>query len=620
MPFELFICSEAGKPVYFYNKALDDEFVVTLVGVIQAMVNFYQDANTDELKCINTIAGLRVTFCIKSPLIFVLVTEKLSPIDPSLIINQVFACVVSILTFQTLKKVFNERPSFDLRPLLSGSEKVIETLIDEGLHKNPLNISKRVTLSKTVTKSMTFYVAGYLTSMPMTASATSFVTGSTSPSSASRTVHRTTNRALIPVMPLNSSLRDSLTNALSSAVSSISSSIVFAILFHRKTDRSVTPTKSTCDASGSSGLLEILPNTSLELDSCQLITIHSQCPKKAKLNPLDVQLISSLVISSEGQLASAESLWLPICIPRVDTDGFFHAHISYISVPADQGGSSSSPREKICSVLLATNKEDFDQCQQTKASFTEKLSKLKMSPASFTDVNIPFLQSMVYYSTAKPTAIIYRNYPYIPFTNFKKLINYLPHRMTSVPNFKTFWLHSDDQQVTLLGWSSSSFTIYFQFDPTVNHGEALAAASNALKWIKKEEEKFKLRDYQWYINTLWTLFAHCECKCVASFIWLPFTFCNCTWSRAVAFNLCLGKCNCKFSQGNKCTNFELTCKWLCVHRWASCIFKSQFESFIAQFIWCHCNWGLHCHYSWSWYKWRVHLLNLKISIEQAKFT
>ena len=496
MPFELFICSEAGKPVYFYNKSLDDEFVVTLVGVIQAMVNFYKDANNDELKCINTLAGLRVTFCIKSPLIFVLVTEKLSPIDPSLVINQVFACVVSILTFQTLRKVFIEKPSFDLRLLLAGSEKVIDTLIDEGLKKNPLSISKRVTISKTVNKSMPFHVSGYLTSMPTAASVAPTAT-SMSSSPTGRTVHRTTHRALIPVMPLSSSLRDSLTTALASSISSVSSSIIFALLLHRKTERSVTPTKSTCDASGSSGLLEILPSTSLELDSCQLISIHSQCPKKAKLNPLDVQLISSLVISSEGQLASAESLWLPICVPRVDTDGFFHAHISYISVPLDQtSASSSSSRDKTCLILLATNKEDFDRCQHIKANFSEKLLKSRIQPASFPDVNIPFLQSMVYYSTAKPTAVIYRNYPYIPFTNFKKLINYLPHRMASGPNFKTFWLHSDDQQVTLLGWSSSSFTIYFQFDATVGHGEALSAASTALKWIKREEEKFKLRDYQ----------------------------------------------------------------------------------------------------------------------------
>lgn len=517
MPFELFVCSEAGKPVYFYNKSLDDEFVVTLVGVIQAMVNFYQDANTDELKCINTLAGLRVTFCIKSPLIIVLVTEKLSPIDPTLVINQVFACIVSILTFQTLKKVFNERPSFDLRMLLSGSEKVIDTLIDEGLHKNPLTISKRVILSKSVTKSLPFYVCGYLTSMPTNTSITSSL--GTSNTFTGRTVHKTTSRALIPVMPLAANVRDSLTNALSSAISSVSSSIVFAILFHLKTERSVTPTKSICDESGSTGLLEILPNTSLDLDSCQLITIHSQCPKRAKLNPLDVQLISSLVISSEGQLASAESLWLPICIPRVDTDGFFHAHISYISVSTEQqpvqvtnvttsssstsssessstSSTSASSRVKICSILLATDKEDFDQCQQIKNNFTKKISTLKIPSATFTDLNMPFLQSMVYYSTAKPTAIIYRNSPFVPYTNFKKLINYLPHRMTSLPNFKTFWLHSDDQQVTILGWSSSNFTIYFQFNSTVNHSEALIAASNALKWIKKEEDKFKLKDYQ----------------------------------------------------------------------------------------------------------------------------
>lgn len=505
-PFELFICSEAGKPVYFYNKSLPEEYVVTLVGVVQAMVNFYEDANADELKCINTLAGLRVTFCIKSPLIIVLVTEKLSPFDSSLIINQVFASVVSILSFKMLKKVFDDRQSLDLRNLLAGSEKVIDTLIEEGFLKGPLCISNKVVAAKSAPLSLPSSVYGYLTSMPTNISSTPSLVASSVTNPLGRTVGRTTNRVLIPVMPLIPSHRDALSNALASSITMTTSSVAFAILIHLKTHRSVTPSKSTRDAHGSSGLLHIQPNTQLDLDSCELMTIFSVSPKKAKLNPLDIQLILSLVISSEGQLASADSLWLPICIPRVDTDNFFFAHMSHVPIDKDQATSlsastssdneSSSSEDKICSVLLATSREDFAECQQIMLNFREKICKLKLSRATFSDLNAPFLHSMIYYSTNKPTAMVYRNLPFVAYTNFKKLLNYLCHRMTSQPNYKILWLHSDEERVTLLGWSSSTFTIYFQFNATVNHGEALAAASNALKWIKKEEEKFKLKDYQ----------------------------------------------------------------------------------------------------------------------------
>jgi len=61
--------------------------------------------------------------------------------------------------------------------------------------------------------------------------------------------------------------------------------------------------------------------------------------------------------------------------------------------------------------------------------------------------------------------------------------------------YKTFWYASLDHSVCLLGWHSPSFVVYFQFDAITSHGEALSAASQVVKWIKKEEDKIKLKDY-----------------------------------------------------------------------------------------------------------------------------
>ncbi|KAI1298770.1 Vacuolar fusion protein MON1 -like protein A [Halotydeus destructor] len=140
--FEVFICSEAGKPIYCFRKDRDEEFVVTLMGVCQALINFFIDSEKDLLKCIITASGLKVTFAIKTPLIIVVVTHILSPVDAQLVTTQVYAQIVSILTKKTLKSVFEQRPTFDLRRLLGSSEKLIDTVVQEGI-LGPVYIIKR---------------------------------------------------------------------------------------------------------------------------------------------------------------------------------------------------------------------------------------------------------------------------------------------------------------------------------------------------------------------------------------------------------------------------------------------------------------------------------------------
>ena len=49
-PLEVFICSEAGKPIYCYNKNRDEEFVVTLMPLLTSMINFFRDAQREDSK------------------------------------------------------------------------------------------------------------------------------------------------------------------------------------------------------------------------------------------------------------------------------------------------------------------------------------------------------------------------------------------------------------------------------------------------------------------------------------------------------------------------------------------------------------------------------------------
>ena len=82
----------------------------------------------------------------------------------------------------------------------------------------------------------------------------------------------------------------------------------------------------------------------------KLITV---CNHNAKLriNPLDIQLIYAIIRASDSQLSSTESLWLPLCLSRIDPNRFLYAHISYLM-------------DKYCLVLLDLDHADFQRCQK----------------------------------------------------------------------------------------------------------------------------------------------------------------------------------------------------------------------------------------------------------------
>lgn len=503
-PFEVFICSEAGKPIYSYNKTRDEEFVVTLMPLMTAMINFFRDAQKEDLKSLTSAGGLRITFSIKPPLILVLVTHLLSAIDPILCITQLYAEIVSILTLKTLKSVFDQRSAYDLRRLLGGSEKLIDTLIDEGLLKNQLSLRRKVRYDPAVGGDVVVpsaaspLIQGFLTSIPPSPPPGRTSNGQSSGQSAlpvggfsSRSIG---SRSLVPILPLNPATRESVTNALISSVTSTDSSILFALLFQRNLYHSASEVLP-----GSESVVRSNYNNSTEFDleSNLLITVHNNAPKKAKLNPLDIQLLLTLIAASEGQLESAESLWLPVCIPRVDSQAFIHGHISYLTqstATTPSCDAASHIQKKLCLLLLTMDREDFSKCQHIRDTLSERLNKVRITAAPFTELIIPQLQMFCYFSI-KPHCIMYRSLPYVEQTHFNRLVNFVSARMTS-SGFKTFWFQSDDHQVILLGWHSPSFTLYFQFDVTVSPGEALTAASTVVKWIKREEEKVKLKDYQ----------------------------------------------------------------------------------------------------------------------------
>lgn len=123
---QVFILSMAGKPIFKLNGN-EDKFA-TYFGVMQALVSVVQD-NNDSLRSI-TVGDTTFVFQIRSQLIFVAVSKSKKSVQQiQLQLNDVYNQIISTITLSTLNKVYETRKNFDLRRLLSGSERLIHHLL-----------------------------------------------------------------------------------------------------------------------------------------------------------------------------------------------------------------------------------------------------------------------------------------------------------------------------------------------------------------------------------------------------------------------------------------------------------------------------------------------------------
>jgi len=120
-----FILSSAGKPIY--SRYGDESKLSSLMGVIQAIISFY-NVDNDEISCINTSTH-KIVFLLKNPLYLVCVsqtneTEEQLKIQLLYLYNQILFSLTSV----QLTKIFHDRVNFDLRNLLSGTEVYMDEL------------------------------------------------------------------------------------------------------------------------------------------------------------------------------------------------------------------------------------------------------------------------------------------------------------------------------------------------------------------------------------------------------------------------------------------------------------------------------------------------------------
>lgn len=226
---------------------------------------------------------------------------------------------------------------------------------------------------------------------------------------------------------------------------------------------------------------------SILLAGDRLVTLVRK--KDQFLHHIDLHLVFNLVGSSSS-FREGEG-WTPICLPKFNTAGFFHAHISYLE-----------PASQLCLILVSTEREDFFNMSDCKQKIMERLSKrsayqalkeaVKCPSYSVVQVGIPELRHFLYKSkssglyTSPEFPMVYQSDEEQErlLSLYQELHSCLHH-----PTRPLRYYYRCRETENLLAQVTSGFELYLCFSPMATKALAFAAVNKLLKWIRKEEDR-----------------------------------------------------------------------------------------------------------------------------------
>ncbi|XP_073397367.1 vacuolar fusion protein MON1 homolog B-like isoform X5 [Dendrobates tinctorius] len=123
----VFVLSEAGKPIY--SRYGNEEALSSTMGVMMALVSFVQSGN-NSIRSIHSDKQ-KVVFLQQGPLVLVSVSR--APQSEEQLrkeLQYVYYQIISMLTQASVARIFERKKNYDLRRLLTGSEKILDSLLD----------------------------------------------------------------------------------------------------------------------------------------------------------------------------------------------------------------------------------------------------------------------------------------------------------------------------------------------------------------------------------------------------------------------------------------------------------------------------------------------------------
>jgi hypothetical protein len=123
----MFILSEAGKPIY--SRYGDENKLASLMAVMQATVSFVQDQG-DHIRAVRSSGdSTTIVFLNKKPLVLVAVSHQSESVTQLIVqLTYMYHQVLSVLTQSQLTRIFDQKKGYDLRKMIAGSERLLDSL------------------------------------------------------------------------------------------------------------------------------------------------------------------------------------------------------------------------------------------------------------------------------------------------------------------------------------------------------------------------------------------------------------------------------------------------------------------------------------------------------------
>nr|XP_010306775.1 PREDICTED: vacuolar fusion protein MON1 homolog A [Balearica regulorum gibbericeps] len=235
---------------------------------------------------------------------------------------------------------------------------------------------------------------------------------------------------------------------------------------------------------------------SILLSGNQLVSLVRK--KDQFLHPIDLHLLFNL-ISSSSSFREGEA-WTPICLPKFNSSGFFHAHISYLEQEMD-----------LCLLLVSTDREDFFTVSDCKRRFQERLRRRGVHHAlqealrtpfySVAQVGIPDLRHFIYKSKSSGLFTSPKiEAPYVREEEKERLLGLYQYLHSRAHNssrpLKNIYFTGPREN--LLAWVTSAFELYICYSPLGTKAGAISAVNKLMKWIRKEEDRLFILTPQTY--------------------------------------------------------------------------------------------------------------------------
>ncbi|KAH9850115.1 trafficking protein Mon1-domain-containing protein [Lenzites betulinus] len=127
-PRQYFVLTDAGKPVFISDHDTNSDGATSMIGVIQALVSIFLD-DGDKLRCINA-GSTRIVFLLRPPLYYVCVSAWGEPESVTRYhLEYLHLQILSVVSAEQLRRMFEQRRNFDLRRLLGGAEPFLYSLL-----------------------------------------------------------------------------------------------------------------------------------------------------------------------------------------------------------------------------------------------------------------------------------------------------------------------------------------------------------------------------------------------------------------------------------------------------------------------------------------------------------